>query len=137
MKRSKLALAISLALVFISGALVGAFSYRLYSTETTVTANESRRPTPEEWRQRFVAKATTRLKLSDGQILELNAILDRAKERFDALDSEVYKPQKRVIKELEITEINAMLNNEQRAEYSKWLDEHAARRRKSRTDAKR
>ena len=137
MKRSNLALAISLALVFVSGLLVGALSYRLYSTETTVTANQSRRPSPEEWRQRFVAKATTRLDLSNDQILELNVILDRSKERFNALDGEVYKPQKRAIKEREITEINAMLSDGQRAEYAKWLEEHAARRRKSKTDGKR
>jgi hypothetical protein len=136
MKRSKLALALSLVLVFLSGALVGAFSYRLYSTETTVTANESRRPSPEEWRQRFVAKATTRLQLDEAQVAELNVILDRAKERFDALDGEVYKPQKRAIKEREVTEINAMLNDEQRAEYAKWMAEHATRRRKDKPDTK-
>lgn len=137
MKRSNVALAISLALVFISGALFGAFSYRLYSTETTVTANESRRPSPEEWRQRFIAKATTRLELSDSQVLELNVILDRAKERFDALDGEVYRPQKRAIKERETSEINAMLNDEQRAEYANWMEEHAGRRRKNMADTKR
>ena len=134
MKRSNLALAISLAVVFLSGALVGAFSYRLYTTENTVVANDSKRPSPEEWRRHFVDRATSRLKLSADQIVELNAVLDKTKARFEQLDGDVYRPQKRAIREQMVAEITALLNEEQRAEYAKWLEEHSSHRRTESSD---
>ncbi len=124
MRRSNLALAFYLVLVFLSGAVVGAFGYRLY-----VGANSrTQRLSPEEYRQRYVEAMKKRLQLSDDQVQQLNVILDRTRDRFRRLDNEVMKPQKQAIRNQQIQDITAMLDSEQRAEYEKWRQERAERR---------
>jgi len=132
MRRSSSMLALYLAVVFVSGALVGAFSYRLYSTEISVKATDRRRGGPEEWRRRFVSEAEKRLSLSEEQLAEFNAILDRTKERFDEVDANVCRPAKRAVHEEQSAEISAMLDDSQRAEYTRWREERAEKRRKDR-----
>ena len=60
MMRSKLSAALYLALVFLSGSLVGAFTYRLYSANT-VSATVSRRLDPVEWRRRYMQEMRTQV----------------------------------------------------------------------------
>ena len=132
MNRSAGALALYLALVFVSGLLVGAFGYRLYETKRKApSAAEGKRPTPEEYRSRFIALMDERLALSETQTAELNAILDRTKQRFDALDQEnqeALRPRKRAILDQQASEIMAILAPEQQAEYQKIREERAKHR---------
>lgn len=132
MNRSAGALALYLALVFVSGLLVGAFGYRLYETTREAPPSaENKRPTPEEYRSRFIALMDERLALSEAQMTELNAILDRTKQRFDALDQEyqeALRPRKRAILDQQASEIMAILAPEQQAEYQKIREERAKHR---------
>jgi hypothetical protein len=137
MTRSHLSLAFYLSLVFLSGLCAGALGYRLYNTEATAKAKvaKDRKPTPDEWRARFVETLTKRLELSDSQLLELHTILDRTKHRFDALEKEsdeLFHPRKRALIEQQTQEISAILDNEQKIEFQALRAERAERRRKAR-----
>jgi hypothetical protein len=87
MKRSNWVLALYLALVFLSGLLVGALADRLYTSESVDDAPSRRRPSPEEYRKQYIETMTTRLKLSASQLEQLIAVLDRTRGRFHRLDA--------------------------------------------------
>ena len=127
MRRSTLALVLSLAAVFLSGAIVGGFGYRVY-TGPTVSARDSR-PKPEEYRRRFIETMKERVKVTPEQVVQLHRIMDRTKERFEALDAE-RKPKKHAIWNQQHEEINAILTAEQQLEYAKFRQERAKRRKK-------
>jgi hypothetical protein len=75
MKRSTLSTAFYILLVFLSGAVVGAFAHRLYVVNTVVSAK------PDEVRHHILDEMRTRLSLSDDQVKQLNAIMDSSKSR--------------------------------------------------------
>ena len=79
MKRSGLAASLYVALVFLSGALVGILGYRLY-TARVVNANVA--PRPADYRQKYVSEMTSRLNLSKEQVTQLGAILDDTRNRY-------------------------------------------------------
>ena len=54
MKRGNLTIALSLALVFLSGAAVGAFSSRLFSTTAVSAEVQPKRKTPEDYRREYI-----------------------------------------------------------------------------------
>ena len=64
-----------MALVFVSGAVLGGLGYRAYYSSS---ANAQRRPTPEEWRKINLAEMHNRLKLDDQQFAKLGQIFDRS-----------------------------------------------------------
>ncbi len=136
MKRSNLSLILYLSLVFISGLLVGGLGYRLYTTEATAKAvvTKDRRPTPDEWRARYVNTMTERLALSDDQVLQLNVILDEVKVEYEALEKEAhdaYRPKRRMIRDEQISKTMAILTPEQLVDYEKLRAERSERRRKA------
>ena len=128
MKRSALALAVSLTLVFLSGLAVGAIGYRLYKAESGRT--QSRRPSPEEYRTRYTEMLKSRLKLSEDQVQQLNVILDETRKRFEELEAKT-EPEWKAIKEQQHEETYAILDEEQRAEFTKFRQEHAERKKRS------
>ena len=135
MKRSNLTLLLYLSMVFASGLLVGSLGYRLYNAETTAKAvvTEDKRPGPAEWRARYVSAMTKRLQLSDEQLVQLNAILDESKVKYDALEKEAhdsYRPQRRKVREDQIAKTIMILTPEQQVEYEKLREERAEKRRK-------
>lgn len=122
MKMSRFAVAVYLALVFCSGALVGAFGYRLY-TVSTVSAKTQH--DPAEFRQRLVNFYQTRLKLNQEQVGQLNAILDEMRVRY----RDAHEKTKQAIKAEQHDKIRAILNDEQKAEYEKMRQERQRRQR--------
>ena len=90
MLKTKSSALLSLILVFLSGTLVGAVSYRLYMVNSVNSgaAPSGRGPgkmDPEEVRKRRVAEMKEKVKLDDAQIAKLNVIYDNTKQQFDAL----------------------------------------------------
>ena len=73
MRRSNLALAFYLLLVFLSGVLAGGFSYRLYTLRASNPRAQPLRP--EEFRHRYLMEMRTRLHLSDQQVTQLDSIM--------------------------------------------------------------
>lgn len=128
MKRSNFAVLATLLLVFASGALVGVFGYRMYST-SPVSA-KGQRPSPDEWRKRFVDEMQQRLDLNAEQLKQLDQILDYTRDRYRAA-RERMRPEMKQIQDEQAEKIRAMLNEKQRSEYEKILEERERRMRES------
>jgi uncharacterized membrane protein len=123
MKRFNLTATVSLLAVFLSGALVGAFGHRLYMVRSVIAEpTPTPRPSPEEFRRRYVEELTTRLKLDSAQVTQLQEILDLTRERFRVM-RERSRPEAEQIKQDQRNGIRAMLNPSQQAEYEKILQE--------------
>ena len=137
MKRTTLATGLYILLVFLSGAVVGAFAYRLYVVGTVVSAK------PDEVRHHILEEMRTRLSLSDDQVKQLNAIMDstkaryrEVKERWDRQSKQAAKPELRAITEDQAEKIRAILSEPQRVEYEKYRVERQKRREQQHTTAK-
>jgi hypothetical protein len=126
MKRS-LTVPLYVALVFLSGIMVGAVGTRLYNTRS-VNATVQPKMKPEEWRRHVVEDMRTRLKLNDEQVSKLQAAFDLTGRRFQEYDQRGKAERKSIIADQHQT-IRAFLNDEQRAEYEKYLQERQQKRR--------
>jgi len=125
--RRSLAVPLYVAMVFLSGILVGSVGYRLYNAKT-VAAVQNSKPKPEEWRRRYVEEMRRRLNLTDDQVAKLQGILDSTKQRFNEYDQHV-KAERRSIIEQQHQEIRALLTDErQHAEYETFLQERQKHR---------
>lgn len=146
MSKSKLSALLSLLLVFVSGAVLGAFAYRLYSaTPVLTTVNPGggppARPNPGEMRKKYTADLTKDVKLDAEQVKQLNGILDQTGEEFqklrqkskpewDALERdrdalrEKWRPDREAIQNRQVEKITAMLREDQRPVYAAWHAEH-------------
>src|SRR5438105_7613152 len=134
MGRSRFSAFLSLLLVFLSGSLVGAFAYRLYSVKTVesgVNGLPPRRPDPEEVRKRQVAEMRDRVKLDDQQVVEYNRILEEMRDQFDQLHKKA-NAETQALRERVAEKVNAILREDQRPAYAQLRAEHAERERKRR-----
>jgi len=125
MKLSKSMIATYVALVFVSGMVLGVFGQRLY-TESVVSAKSTGRPTPEEWRKRYTAEMQSRLKLQPDQLTQLNAILDETRARTREVHERTI-PGLQTIRKEQQDKIRAMLQPAQQTEYDKILMEREER----------
>src|SRR4051794_9460927 len=86
MQRNKFSAVLFLVLVFLSGTLVGAGSYRLYMVNNVITAgNRPARLDPEEIRKRRINEMREKLKLDDTQVGKVNEIYDHTRQEFQVL----------------------------------------------------
>lgn len=108
-----------LLLVFLSGALVGAFGYRLYSANSV-----SAKANHESYRKIYLNEMQTRLKLTPAQLSNLVFILDETKARFKAARDRM-DPEMKQIQHEQRNKIRDMLQPAQKAEYEKMLEERA------------
>ena len=129
MKRTTLSTGLYVLLVFLSGAVVGAFAHRLYVVNTVVSAK------PDEVRRHILDEMRTRLSLSNEQVNQLNGIMDstraryhEVKERWDKQSQQAAKPELKAISEDQAEKIKAILSEPQRAEYAKYRAERQKRR---------
>lgn len=118
MKRSGLAAAVYVALVFLSGAVVGIFGYRLY-TARTVNANVVVNPKPADFRKKYVEELTQRVHLTPEQVAQLGTILDESRNRFNEEHSRS-KQQLSQIHEDQVQKIHEILTPAQLPEYDKF-----------------
>lgn len=120
MSKSKYSALLSLLLVFLSGCVLGAFTYRLYMVKTVSSSSAGKRPSVEEFRKRYLADMQKHANLTDQQIGQVNKILDQigteTKQKMTAIHDE------------QIARINAILSPEQQAAYKIMRDEHEAER---------
>src|SRR5579872_237476 len=139
MPKSRLSAFVSLLLVFLSGALVGAVGHRLYmvSSVTAVPAppKQGPRPSPEEFRKRQVEDVRQKLGLDDQQVAQYNAILDSTRQEFDQVRDK-FKAEGRHIHDQQVEKVNAILRPEQRPLYEKWRAEREAERKRHEQDRK-
>ncbi|MCC6858527.1 MAG: hypothetical protein IT158_08200 [Bryobacterales bacterium] len=125
MRRSSLAAAVYLVLVFASGIVVGAFGYRLY-TGSSVNAT-SRRKGPEEYKRHYLAEMQSRLRLNEDQVARLSAILDETREQYRVF-RDTHKSEMQAIQDGQVRRVKELLSPEQQAEYEKMREERHKRR---------
>jgi hypothetical protein len=141
MNRSKLSALLALVLVFLSGGVLGAFAYRLYSASPVGGALiPQKKGTPEDFRRNYVASLTKDVKLDAEQIKQLNVILDQTHEAMnqlnekskperDALNAqraafeEKLRPEREAIHNRQVDQISAILREDQRAAYTAFRAE--------------
>lgn len=120
MQRNQLAAAAFAALIFAGGAAVGALGHRYYAA-TTVNASEVAR-------HRYIQEMQDRLKLTPGQITELESILHETKAKTRAV-RDSYQPQMLKIKQDHIERVKSILTPAQIPAYEKLVAEREQRSR--------
>lgn len=120
MRRSNLATLFYLAVVFVSGAVVGAFANRLYMAKSVsaVTSNGPRRHA--EIRKQYVEEMRGRLHLTPPQVTQLQQIMDATGQRMHQMH--------KTIEDDHVRQVVAMLDDSQKAEYAKMREEREKRR---------
>ncbi len=120
MKRANLSVVVYLALVFLSGILVGGVGFNLYNARAVSAKAEP--CGPEALRERYRDELRSRLQLSPDQLSRLDAILEDTHSHFVALRNK-YKPEVTAIQNAHADAIRAILDDRQRAEYEKLREE--------------
>lgn len=124
MKRSQFQITLSLLAVFLSGAIVGGFAFRLYTVRTVDAAPP--RTSPDDYRRTYVSTLRSRLTLDDAQATQLDSILDATRARYVEVKKK-YRPEMEKIHEEQVRDIRAMLRGPQLAEYEKYREEKKAK----------
>jgi len=123
MKRWTLPIAVYLFLVFISGAVVGALGYRMYSPPS---ARSEHRVTPEQWRKQYLDELTARVGLTPDQVTKVNVILDETDARFNQLHDQHHQAMEQ-IKEDHRAKLRALMTPDQLVKYEQFRAERDAR----------
>lgn len=131
-RKASLSAVVYLALVFLSGALVGAFGYRLYMVNTVSSNTRS----PEDYRRHYVTEMNGRLHLSQEQVSNLQRIMDETRQQYRDLHDR-QKPEIKGIEAQQYQKILAILGEPQRAEYEKMRAERERRRKQEKQDGNR
>lgn len=141
MPKSRLSAALSLLLVFLSGGVLGAFTYRLYSINPVHSGKDAgppRKMNPEELRKRYVADLTSAVKLDSQQIAALNSVLDQTHAEFDKLNERVkadrdalnekWRPDREAIHNQQVQRITGLLRPDQLPLYEHFRTERDRQR---------
>jgi Spy/CpxP family protein refolding chaperone len=132
MLTSKLSAGIYLVMVFLSGILVGGFSYRAYTVSTASAAVQAPR-NPDDWRRRWMDEMRARVKLDDRQVAEVQQILDDTRGQFD----EIHKRSKAESQALQASmqnKIRGILREDQRPLYDQFRAEREKMRHREQGD---
>jgi Spy/CpxP family protein refolding chaperone len=127
MRRNSLTTALYLVLLFLSGVAVGAFGLRLYTLNSVRAGG---RPSPEEFRRKYIAEMRSRLKLTDEQASKLGPILDETGKQFREL-REKHRPELKAIQDEQTQKIRALLTDAQQAEFSRFQEQREQERQRN------
>ena len=131
MPKSRLSAAFYLSLVFLSGALVGGLSYRLYAVSSVSAITGSPKANPEEARRRFIEDMRAKVKLDDEQVSQVNRILDQTRAQFEQVRGKMHA-EGQAIQNGQVEEINAVLRDDQKPLYAAFHAERERMRREMR-----
>jgi hypothetical protein len=117
MRRSNLATLLYLAVVFVSGAVVGGFAVRLYLANTVIAVGQPPRPPRNhaELRSLYIQEMQTRLHLNSDQVTQLQQISEATGQRIH--------DTRKAIDDEHVQKVKAILDDGQRAEYAKMRAE--------------
>jgi len=124
MRRSNLTTLLYLGLVFVSGAVVGGFADHLL---TPVIAAPKVQKSRAEMRNQYLQEMRSRLNLNESQITALQQIMDTTGQRFEAWHKSV-DVEHRQIENEHRQKVVAILNDNQKAEYAKMIEERERHR---------
>ena len=142
MPKSRLSAALSLLLVFLSGGVLGAFAYRLYSISPVHSGRDPgappRKMSPEEWRKKYVSDLTAVVKLDPQQLAALNGVLDRTRDEVEKLNgkmklehdavNEKWHPDREAIHHQQVESVKALLRPDQIPLYEAFRAERERQR---------
>ena len=128
MKLSRLAIAAYIAVVFLCGAVLGAFSFRLYTISSVAEKSTKGPPNPEQFRRNYLAAMQSRLNLSTDQVTKLNLILDDTRARIREVHDRS-EPEVQEIRKEQTDKIRSLLSPEQRTTYDEMLKQREQRQR--------
>jgi hypothetical protein len=137
MPKSRLSAALSLLLVFFSGGVLGAFTYRLYSIIPVQSGKDPsaspKKLSPEEFRQRYVSDLSGAVKLDAQQITALNHVLDQTRDEAGKLNEKIkrdhdavnekWHPDREAIHNQQVESISGLLRPDQRPLYAAFRAE--------------
>jgi hypothetical protein len=131
MLKTKRSALLSLALVFLSGAVLGAVAQRLYMVKTVLSSVNppppNKRPDPEEIRKHMVQEAKERLKLDDQQVKQLDQIYDETREQVEQARHKA-NAEMRTIWDSQVARTRAILRPDQIPGYEQLRAEREIRR---------
>jgi len=125
-KFSRATIALYVGLVFASGVVLGIFGHSLYAVSTIASSTKSKNP--EEFRKRVIAEYRSRLKLSEGQVTKLNAIMDETRARVEETRQKMHPAYQKIRAEQD-DKIRQLLSVEQQTEFDKMHKEREERQR--------
>ena len=142
MPKSRLSAALSLLLVFLSGGVLGAFAYRLYSTSPVQSGKDvgapPRKMSPEEWRKKYVSDLSAAVKLDAQQLAALDAVLDRTRDEVEKLNgkmklehdavNEKWHPDREAIHHNQVESVKGLLRPDQLPLYDAFRAERERQR---------
>jgi len=131
MPKSRLSAAVYLSLVFVSGALVGGLSYRLYAVSSVSAITGSPRLSPEEARKRYIDSIRARVQLDEKQIEQVNQILDQTRAQFEQVRGKMHA-EGQAIQNRQAEEITAILRDDQKPLYAAFRAERERMRQQER-----
>lgn len=135
MPKSKLSAFLSLLLVFFSGAVLGAFAYRLYAVKTveTVVPAPGTPPRkgggPEEILRQRLAEMKDRVKADDQQLEQIKQVYSETREKYDGIRQKM-NAEGHAIDENQVAKIKAILRPDQIPVYDQIRAEHEAARKR-------
>lgn len=121
MPRTRLSAILYLAVVFISGIVLGGFATKLYTAKASVPAATAPR-TMEEFRKRYMGEMHQKVGVTDEQAAAVAKILDDTKKKYDEIRREE-RPRRDQIQQEQIDAIRAVLTPEQITAYEAWRAE--------------
>jgi len=132
MVKSRSSAILSVVLVFLSGALVGAVANRLYMVNTVSSNGVTMAPrsqdiSPEDRRKHLVAEMRTEVKLDDQQVKELETIYDHTLEQFNEMHKR-WDGESRAARDKQTDAIKAMLRPDQLVLFDQLRAKHDAER---------
>jgi len=134
--RSRISAGLYLLVVFLSGALVGGLSYRLYSvTSVAAVAGGVPKASPEEFRRRYIEAIRTKVNLDERQVEQVNQIMDEARARFEDVRAKS-RADMQSIEAQRVEKMNAILREDQKPAYATFRAEREKLRQQQRDKQK-
>lgn len=130
MPKYKFSAFLSLLVVFLSGAVVGALALRLYMVNTVYTgsgngAPPARRPDPEEVRRRIVADLKTKVHLDDQETVALNKLMDETNDAWHKMRDRI-NAEGHAFHDAQWQKFRAQLRPDQQPLFDQWRAERDA-----------
>ncbi len=125
MKRWTVPIALYMFVVFLSGSVLGALGYRLYSPPTARSLS-GQKLSPEEWRRKNMDEMRQKLNLTPDQVEKLNAVYDETHSRFEAAH-DTHSQVVKQIREEHVAKIRSLLTPDQLPKYEQLRAEREQR----------
>ena len=135
MPKSRFSAGLYLALVFLSGALVGSLSYRLYAVRSVnaITNGGAPKMTPAEFRRQYIESLKERVHLDAQQVDQVNQIMDETRAQFDEVRAKS-RAEMQAIESQRIEKMNTMLRDDQKPAYAAYRAEREKARQQQQRD---